>query len=340
MHHLTHPVGAVRGPPSPPPAHNDTPLSTKPPSPVIPSTYLLSFRAQPKNLKPPVSHQRHATANQATIAKPAAHSTNMEDQSQPKGNTGTPMSVNVGPAGRRSVRVEVEVEGSPEDVWNAIATGPGVSSWFVPTKFDLDADSRPASLVCHFGEGMDSHATITGWAPPRRFTAESADFAPGGPVVATEWNVKPVRKETCLVTVEHSLISDTDEWDTFLENTESGWPAFFTVLRIRMAHFRSQPFAILEVVGKAAEPNESEVLPTPHASRKARPRRRPPLRPPHRRRQSTSPSASTYTAPTPLPPSNANNPCGGVGWRSTWRALPRIESATHCECGWRLSRPL
>ena len=36
--HLTHPVGAVRGPPSPPPAHNDTPLPTKPPPPVIPST--------------------------------------------------------------------------------------------------------------------------------------------------------------------------------------------------------------------------------------------------------------------------------------------------------------
>ncbi len=167
------------------------------------------------------------------------------------------MSVNVDPAGRRYVRVEVEVEGSPEDVWNAIATGPGVSSWFVPAKFDLDADGRPNKLVCHFGEGMDSHARVTGWEPPARFTAESDDFAPGGPVVATEWNVKPVRKETCLVTVEHSLCSGTDEWDTFLENTESGWPAFFTVLRIRMAHFRNQPFAILEVVGKAAEPNSA-----------------------------------------------------------------------------------
>ena len=167
------------------------------------------------------------------------------------------MSVNVDPAGRRSVRVDVEVEGSPEDVWNAIATGPGVSSWFVPTKFDLDADGRPNKLDCHFGEGMDSHARVTGWEPPARFTAESDDFAPGGPVVATEWNVKPVREETCLVTVEHGLLSDTDEWDTFLENTESGWPAFFTVLRIRMAHYRNQPFAILEVVGKAAEPNSA-----------------------------------------------------------------------------------
>ena len=42
------------------------------------------------------------------------------------------MSVKRGTSGRRSVEVEVEVTGSPEQVWEAIATGPGVSSWFVP----------------------------------------------------------------------------------------------------------------------------------------------------------------------------------------------------------------
>ena len=168
------------------------------------------------------------------------------------------MSVNVDPAGRRSVRVEVEVEGSPEDVWNAIATGPGVSSWFVPTKFDLDADGHPnkPGLPLRRRHGLPCEESQAGSLPPAS-RRKATDFAPGGPVVATEWNVKPVRKETCLVTVEHSLLSDTDEWDTFLENTESGWPAFFTVLRIRMAHFRNQPFAILEVVGKAAEPNSA-----------------------------------------------------------------------------------
>lgn len=34
--------------------------------------------------------------------------------------------------GRRSVEVEFEVNGTPEEVWQAIAIGPGVSSWFVP----------------------------------------------------------------------------------------------------------------------------------------------------------------------------------------------------------------
>ncbi len=33
----------------------------------------------------------------------------------------------------RSIEVEVEVPGTPEEVWAAVATGPGIGSWFVPS---------------------------------------------------------------------------------------------------------------------------------------------------------------------------------------------------------------
>ena len=33
---------------------------------------------------------------------------------------------------RRSIELEIEVVGTPEEVWQAIATGPGISSWYVP----------------------------------------------------------------------------------------------------------------------------------------------------------------------------------------------------------------
>jgi len=41
---------------------------------------------------------------------------------------GAIMSVKKEASGRRSVQVEVEVSGTPEEVWQAIATGPGISS--------------------------------------------------------------------------------------------------------------------------------------------------------------------------------------------------------------------
>ena len=37
-------------------------------------------------------------------------------------------------SGRHSIEVETEVLGTPEEVWQAIATGPGISAWFVSTK--------------------------------------------------------------------------------------------------------------------------------------------------------------------------------------------------------------
>jgi hypothetical protein len=37
---------------------------------------------------------------------------------------------------RRSIQVEVGVPGTPREAWQASATGPGISSWFVPAEFD------------------------------------------------------------------------------------------------------------------------------------------------------------------------------------------------------------
>jgi len=46
------------------------------------------------------------------------------------------MSIKRENSGRRSIQVEIEVPGTPEEVWRAIATGPGISAWFVPTTSD------------------------------------------------------------------------------------------------------------------------------------------------------------------------------------------------------------
>jgi len=142
------------------------------------------------------------------------------------------MSLQKDPSGRRWIEVEVEVPGTPEEVWQAIATGPGVSSWFVPTEMHADG-----TIVSHFGPGMDSVATRTAWDPPQRFAAESG-LGPGAPKMATEWTVEARSGSTCVVRVVHSLFASTDDWDNQLESVESGWPTFFAVLRLYLQHFQ------------------------------------------------------------------------------------------------------
>lgn len=164
------------------------------------------------------------------------------------------MSVKKEESGRRSVAVEIEVPGTPEEVWKAIATGPGISSWFVPTEVEMGEDGTPAKVLSNFGPGMESVATVTGWDPPHRFTADSEDLGPGAPPVATEWIVEARSGGTCVVRVVHSLFASEDDWDNQLTAWESGWPTFFRILRLYLSHFQGQRGASFQLMGVAPEP--------------------------------------------------------------------------------------
>ena len=160
------------------------------------------------------------------------------------------MSVKKEASGRRSVRVEVEVPGTPEEVWQAIATGPGISSWFVPTEFE-ERDGKPVAVTLNFGPGMESRSVVTAWAPPRMFAAQGEGWG-GSPPIANEWSVEARGGGTCVVRIVHSLFASTDDWDNQLEGTESGWPAFFRILRIYLTHFRGQRSAMMQWMAPAA----------------------------------------------------------------------------------------
>jgi uncharacterized protein YndB with AHSA1/START domain len=163
------------------------------------------------------------------------------------------MPVKKDPSGRRYVQSEVELPGTPEEIWQAIATGPGVSSWFVPTTVEERVGGK-AILDFGFGPGMESVSTNTIWDPPRRFAAEGQDMGPNSPIVATEWTVEARSGGTCLVRVVHSWFASTDEWDNQFEGTEHGWPAFFRILRVYLAHFRGLPSATFQMLAMTSEP--------------------------------------------------------------------------------------
>lgn len=168
------------------------------------------------------------------------------------------MSVKIDPNGRRWVQVEAEIPGTPEDVWQAIATGPGISSWFVPTEFEAGPDGTPSKVISHFGPtpDMDNTATITAWEPPHRFAAEGPMGIPDAPVFATEWVVEARSGGACVVRVVHSFFADSDQWDDQLTGTESGWPGFFRILRLYVTHFRGQQSKILQLMAMSAAPED------------------------------------------------------------------------------------
>jgi uncharacterized protein YndB with AHSA1/START domain len=156
--------------------------------------------------------------------------------------------------GRRFVQAEVEVPGTPEEVWQAIATGPGITSWFVPTRVE---ERVGGAVTANFGPGMDSVSTIAAWDPPRRFAADSRDMGPDAPTIATEWTVEAQAGGTCIVRVVHAWFAETDDWDSQFEGHEHGWRAFFRILRLYLAHFRGQHGVNLQLMGVGSDPKEA-----------------------------------------------------------------------------------
>ena len=160
------------------------------------------------------------------------------------------MNVEQEPSGRRSLQVEFEVHGTPEEVWQAIATGPGMSSWFVPAEFE-ERDGKPVALKLKFGPDMESSAAITAWDPPRMYAGQNAGWG-GSPPIATEWHVEARAGGMCLIRIVHSLFASTDEWDDQLEGANSGWSGFLAILRVYLQHFRGQGSAIMQVTSPVA----------------------------------------------------------------------------------------
>ena len=169
------------------------------------------------------------------------------------------MSVKKEPSGRRSIQVEVEVPGTPEEVWQAIATGPGISSWMVPAEVE-EREGKPVAVKMIFGPGMEIRWPVTAWEPPQKWIAQSDGFQ-GSPPFANEWSVEARGGGTCIVRIVQSLFASTGDWDDQLEAGQAGWPAFFRALRIYLTHFRGQRSTIMQfvvpVAGTEAEAWES-----------------------------------------------------------------------------------
>ena len=138
----------------------------------------------------------------------------------------------------RRVEMEFLVPGTPEQVWAAIATGPGMSAWFTPTTVD---ERVGGAIHFDFGDGQTSSGVITEWEPPRRLGYEEHGWSGDAPPVATEVVVTSHSGDRCVVRMVHSLFTDRDDWDDELESFETGWPGFFEVLRLYLREFAGQP---------------------------------------------------------------------------------------------------
>src|SRR5687767_10220792 len=86
-------------------------------------------------------------------------------------------------SGKRWVELEFLVPGSPQEVWAAMATGPGYPAWFTPSAIE---ERVGAKISFGYGEGVTWSGMVTTWEPPHRFGYDEHGWSGGAPALATE----------------------------------------------------------------------------------------------------------------------------------------------------------
>ena len=156
----------------------------------------------------------------------------------------------------------VEVPGTPEEVWQAVATAAGMSAWFLPTELEEREGGR---LRFSMGPEMGSDGHVTAWEPPRRLVYEEdwAGLMGKDPdalsPLTSEFVVEAQSGGTCVVRVTSSGFGIGADWEAdWWEDMGRSWIPQFDKLRLYLAHFAGQNATSMEAA--AAHPVEAEVL--------------------------------------------------------------------------------
>lgn len=158
--------------------------------------------------------------------------------------------------------LELTVTGTPEQVWQAIATAEGISSWMTPATFEPQVG---AAVAFDMGPDATSHGKVTAVEPGRRIAYEEywdaltghegADVTP----LVTEFLIEARSGGTCVVRVVTSAFGTGADWENeFWDEMNIGWAPMLDNLRLYLASFPGQHATSLWAgTTVAATPEES-----------------------------------------------------------------------------------
>jgi len=137
---------------------------------------------------------------------------------------------------------EIEVPASVEDVWTAIATGPGIDSWFMGRNEVADGKVKMA-----FG-GYAPTSEITASEPGHRFAYDSGK-APDGRFIAYEFLVEGREHGSTVLRMVTSGFLPGDDWADEFEAMRLGGALFVSTLREYLTHFAGRAARPITVFG-------------------------------------------------------------------------------------------
>jgi uncharacterized protein YndB with AHSA1/START domain len=127
---------------------------------------------------------------------------------------------------------DIDLEATPEQVWAAIATGPGVDSWFMGRN---EIEPRQGGTSTMTMPGFTAESTVTAWEPGRRFAIQSP-AAPDGSFMAFEYLIEGREGGSTALRLVHSGIM-TGDWEAEYDALRKGNPLYLRTLAQYVKYF-------------------------------------------------------------------------------------------------------
>jgi uncharacterized protein YndB with AHSA1/START domain len=147
---------------------------------------------------------------------------------------------------------EIVVSATPEQVWDAIATGPGVDSWFMGRNEIEPRVGGTARMTV--GTLFTGESTVTAWDPPHHFAYQS-DKDDDGSFMAFEFFVEGRGRGSTAVRLVHSGFLGGDDWESEYAALRAGDPLYLRSLGVYLTHFPGRKGT---PIGVWAKPQPSE----------------------------------------------------------------------------------
>ncbi|MFE1441776.1 SRPBCC domain-containing protein [Streptomyces sp. NPDC058739] len=130
------------------------------------------------------------------------------------------------------IELEITLPASPDQVWEAIATGPGVDSWFMGRN---EIEPREGGVSAMTIGGQREEAVISAFEPGKRLASRTA-AAEDGRFMAFEYLIEGREGGSTVLRVVHSGLLG-DDWEDEYDALRRGWPFHLHTLREYLAHF-------------------------------------------------------------------------------------------------------
>jgi uncharacterized protein YndB with AHSA1/START domain len=150
------------------------------------------------------------------------------------------------------LRKEITLQATPEQVWEAIATGPGIDGWFMGRN---QVEPREGGRSKMTVGSYTSEGTVTAWEPPRRFASHDGEPGAEG-FMAFEWLIEGRDDGTCVLRlVQNGVLGDN--WDSEYDSLSKGWDMYLHQLGQYLAWFRGRAVTPVTVMAPGtSDPGE------------------------------------------------------------------------------------